>query len=200
VSEFLEKPTEPVPGDVNAGTYVLERSALDGWEPGRPASIERDIFPALIAEGRPVYGFVSTAYWIDLGTPEKYLQAHFDILEGRVAFEPAYPSPYVAEGAEVDLRAHLGRWVVVGAGARVGAEATIEDSVLHRGAVVEGGANVVGSILGPGARVGERAVLEGSVLAEGASVPAGASLSGARISAGRRTDPATLTGPPQPLG
>jgi mannose-1-phosphate guanylyltransferase len=199
VIEFLEKPTEPVPGNVNAGTYVLERSALDGWEP-RPASIERDIFPALIAEGRPLYGFVSTAYWIDLGTPEKYLQAHFDILEGRVAFEPPYPSPYVAEGAEVDLRAHLGRWVVVGAGARVGAGATIEDSVLHRGAIVEGGANVAASILGPGARVGERAVLEGSVLGEGASVPADARLSGARISAGRSADPATLTGPPQPLG
>ena len=61
VTEFREKPAEPVPGDINAGTYVLEASALEGWPRGENASIERDIFPRLISEGRPVYGFVSDA-------------------------------------------------------------------------------------------------------------------------------------------
>jgi mannose-1-phosphate guanylyltransferase len=182
---FLEKPTEPVPGDVNAGTYVLEPSALDDRESGRNISIEREIFPELIERGLPVYGFVSEAYWIDLGTPEKYLQAHFDILEGKVARQPAYAAPFVADGASVDLRSHLGRWVVIGAGATVAADARVDDSVVHPGASIGKASVVSRSILGPRAVVGERAVLEGCVLAESAVVPAEARLDGVRVSAGQ---------------
>ncbi len=185
VIEFREKPAELVPGDINAGTYVLEPSALRSWPVGENVSIERQIFPDLIEQGRPLYGFVSTAYWLDLGTPEKYLQAHFDILEGRVQGEPSYPAPFVAATAEVDLRAHLGRWVVVGEGARIGPGAEVDDSVLHPGAAVEAGARVVGSILGPRSRVGADATVSGSALAEGASVTPGASLEAARVSAGQ---------------
>lgn len=200
VREFREKPTELVPGEVNAGTYVLERSALDGWAPGRTASIEREIFPALIAAGRPVYGYVSNAYWMDLGTPEKYLQAHFDILEGRVGFEPPYPSPFLGEGADVDLRAHLGRWVVLGAGVRVGADAQLDDCVIHAHATVEEGARVTGSILGSGCRVGAGATVRGSVLGEGAVVPAGAGLDGERVSPGRPASSGERPGRAQPMG
>ncbi|MFB3739042.1 MAG: sugar phosphate nucleotidyltransferase [Candidatus Velamenicoccus archaeovorus] len=186
VRGFLEKPAELVPGDVNAGTYVLEPRILREWPSGTVLSIEREIFPALIASGRPVFGFLSDAYWLDLGTPEQYLQAHFDILEGRVGFEPPYPAPYVADGAEVDLRAHLGRWVVVGAGASVAADAQVDDSVLHAGASVGAGARVVGSILGPRSAVGPGATVVDSALAEGASVAPGLELRGGRISAGER--------------
>ncbi|HSJ51529.1 MAG TPA: NDP-sugar synthase [Actinomycetota bacterium] len=184
VREFREKPSQPVPGDVNAGTYVLDPAALSAWDASRSLSIEREMFPAMIADGRAVFGFGSDAYWIDLGTPEKYLRAHFDILEGRVGFEPQYAAPFVAPDAHVHLRAHLGRWVVVGAGARVGADVQLDDSVLHPGAVVEDGARVVSSILGPGSRVGAGATVRGSVLADGALVGAGATLEDARLSAG----------------
>ena len=67
VLEFREKPAELVPGDINAGTYVLEPVALEGWTRGENVSIERQIFPALIADGRPLAGFVSDAYWMDSG-------------------------------------------------------------------------------------------------------------------------------------
>jgi len=184
VVEFREKPEEPIEGDVNAGTYVLQPRALAGWAGRGNVSIERQIFPSLIAAGRPVFGFVSGAYWLDLGTPETYLRAHFDILEGKVEGE-RYAAPFVADGAVVDLRAHLGRWVVVGAGASVGPGAEIDDSVLHPGAVVEEGARVVGSILGPRSVVGAGATVTGSALAESARVRPGASLSGARVSADR---------------
>jgi NDP-sugar pyrophosphorylase family protein len=126
---------------------------------------------------------LSSAYWLDLGTPEQYLQAHFDILDGKVSGEPPYPAPFVAEGASVDLRAHLGRWVVVGAGARIGADAELDDSVLHAGAVVETRARVLGSVLGPRSRVGAGATVVGSTLAEGARVAAGAIVEDARVSA-----------------
>ena len=173
VREFREKPEEAIPGHVNAGTYVLEPEALDGVPPGRPVSIEREVFPELIASGRTVSAYLSEAYWLDLGTPPRYLQAHFDVLEGRVrGFDVS--APYVSETARVDLRARLGRWVVVGAGAEIGPGAEVEESVLHRGATVAEGARVTGSILGPGSEVGPGATVSDAVLAEGARVAAGA--------------------------
>ncbi|HZD80283.1 MAG TPA: NDP-sugar synthase [Actinomycetota bacterium] len=185
VLEFREKPQELVPGEINAGTYVLDPRVIRDWPTGRAISIEREIFPELIRAGRPLFGFASDAYWLDLGTPEKYLQAHFDILEGRVGFEPPFPSPYVAEDAEIDLRSHLGRWVVIGTGASVGPDAQVDDSVLHPGARVEAGARVVGSILGPSSVVGAGATVIDSALAERARVPPGLPARGLRLSAGR---------------
>jgi mannose-1-phosphate guanylyltransferase len=173
VGEFLEKPADPVPGDVNAGTYVLDPRVLHGFERGPSLSIERQIFPALIADGRPVYGFLSHGYWMDLGTPATYLQAHFDIFEGRVE-GLRYPAPWVHAAAAVSLRAHLGRWVAVGEEAVVDDDAQIDDSVLHAGAHVRAGARIVGSILGPGTEVGDGAVVSGSVLGERARIDAGA--------------------------
>jgi mannose-1-phosphate guanylyltransferase len=102
-----------------------------------------------------------------------------------VAFEPPYTAPFIAEGAEVDVRSHVGRWVVVSAAAVIGPEARVDDSVLHHGAVVEAGASVTGSVLGARSRVGAGAVVVDSVLAEGATVPAGSKVEGARISAGQ---------------
>ena len=183
VVEFREKPEEPLPGDVNAGTYVLEPGALSRWRGSGNVSIERRIFPALIDAGRRVFGLVTEAYWLDLGTPQTYLRAHFDILEGKVGGE-RYPAPFVADGAIVDRRAHLGRWVVVGAGASVGPDAEIDDSVLLGGTVVEQGAKVLGSILGPRSVVGVGATVIESVLAASARVRPGMSVRGARISAG----------------
>jgi mannose-1-phosphate guanylyltransferase len=182
VRGFREKPEAAIPGEVNAGTYVLEPSALEGWPSGTSISIEREIFPSVIASGRPVYGFASDAYWLDLGTPETYLQAHFDLLEGKV-HGATYPAPWVSDGAEVDLRAHLGRWVAVGPGARIGPDAEIDDSVLHSGADVEAGARILGSILGAGARVGQGSTVVQSVLGEGSTVPAGQRLEGGRVPA-----------------
>ena len=95
VTEFREKPADLIPGVVNAGTYVLEPSALGGVDGDRAVSIEREVFPSLIGSGAPVHGFVSDAYWIDLGTPEKYLRATFDALEGKVG-GLEYVAPFMA--------------------------------------------------------------------------------------------------------
>jgi mannose-1-phosphate guanylyltransferase len=180
VREFREKPEALIPGDVNAGTYVLEPSALRGWTRGEAVSIEREVFPSVIGSGGAVFGFTSDAYWLDLGTPETYLQAHFDLFEQKV-HGASYPAPWVAPGADVDLRAHLGRWVAVGTGARIGPEAQIDDSVLHPAAVVGEGARVDRSIVGTGARIGQGAALSNAVLGEGSSVPAGQTLQGTRV-------------------
>lgn len=181
VLEFREKPTEPVPGNVNAGTYVLEPDALTGWARGETISVERDIFPALIERGDPVYAFVSDAYWMDLGTPEKYLSAHFDLLEGRMR-EVTVEAPLIAESAEVDIRAHLGRWVVLEERVVVGADAELDDTVVLAGARIGSGARVVGSIVGPGVEIGHGALVDGCVLGAGATIPSGAAIREERLS------------------
>jgi mannose-1-phosphate guanylyltransferase len=180
VVAFREKPAELVPGDVNAGTYLIEPAVLGPWTPDRAISIEREIFPAVIGSGHHVAGFLADAYWIDVGTPEKYLQAHFDLLDGRVA-GVQYPAPWVHATVDLDLRARLGRWVAIGAEARIGPDAEIDDSVVHPGAAIGGGARVFRSVVGPGARVGDGATLDGCVLGAGARVAAGLALTDRKI-------------------
>ena len=83
MSEFREKTGEAAPGAINAGAYVLERSLLELIPPGEQVSIEREVFPRLVGDG--LYALPLDGYWMDFGTPERYLQATWDILEGRVA-------------------------------------------------------------------------------------------------------------------
>jgi mannose-1-phosphate guanylyltransferase len=183
VAEFSEKPPDPVPGDINAGTYILDPSALRTWPTETYISIEEEIFPGLIREGARVFGFDDEGYWLDLGTPEQYLQAHFDLLEGKFK-GISYESPWIGSGVSMDLTARVGRSVVIGEGARVGADAEVDESVLLAAAVVEDGARVVTSIAGPGAVVGAGATLVDCVLGERARVPPGQRLEGARLGSG----------------
>jgi mannose-1-phosphate guanylyltransferase len=172
VLEFLEKTGEAVPGEVNAGMYVLERPVLDLIPSGDAVSIERDVFPRLAGEG--LHGALLDGYWVDIGTPERYLDATWDILEGRVAtrVEANGPGVLVDSGAEVDPEATVGPRAVVGPSCRVAAGATVADSVLLAGSVVGKGARVESSILAPGAEVAADAVLRGMVAAPDEKVPA----------------------------
>src|SRR5439155_1099239 len=90
------KPIDPIPGEVNAGTYILDPAVLRPWSADGELSIEREIFPSVISSGGQVFGYLADAYWLDLGTPEKYLQAHFDLLDGKVrgvTYEAPWRSP-----------------------------------------------------------------------------------------------------------
>ena len=189
VREFREKPIDPIPGDVNAGTYVLDPSVLRTWTTDREISIEREIFPAIIAGGGAVFGFPTEAYWIDLGTPEKYLQAHFDLLDGKVS-GVRYEAPWIAPTAVVDPSATVGRWTAVGAEARLGPGADVDDSVIHPGAAVGPGAVVRRTIVGPGAHVGGGATVGGCVLGAGARVVDGAELADERVATDAQAPPA----------
>jgi mannose-1-phosphate guanylyltransferase len=172
VLAFLEKTGEAVPGEVNAGMYALERSVLELIPPGESVSIERDVFPRLVGGG--LHGLLLEGYWVDIGTPERYLQASWDILEGRVEtrVEPTAPGALVSPDAEVAADAVVGPRVVVSAGCRVGAGAQVAESVLLGGSEVGEGARVGGSILSPGARVPAGAEVEGAVAAANERVAA----------------------------
>ena len=177
VRDFVEKPSpDEAPSRwVNAGTYVLEPSILDRIEVGRRVSIEREVFPALVAEGS-LRALCSASYWLDTGTPETYLRAQFDLIDGtRARMAPVSSAAMVAADAEVDRSVLL-------PGASVASGARVCDAVLMEGAAVEAGATVRNSVLGPGARVGERAVVTGlSMIGRAAVAPADAKLNGTRL-------------------
>lgn len=190
VEAFLEKPapgTAPT-NHVNAGMYVLEHAVLDRIESGRAVSFEREVFPALVGEG--LHGFALEGYWLDIGTPERYLQGSRDILHGTVD-TPVFPSEsangatppvLIGAGCEISPGAHVGPDTTLGAGAGVGQGASVAGSSLHDGVVVEDGAVVRDSIVGARARVGAGARLEDeTVIGEGVVVPAGMHLTAGRL-------------------
>jgi mannose-1-phosphate guanylyltransferase len=209
VLEFLEKP-EPDAIDtdeISAGAYVMERQVIDLIPPGRNVSIEREVFPRLV--GRGLYGHVLKGYWMDIGTPERYLQASWDILEGRVRtrtgerldeagllVEPGnldaaatiQPPGLVEAEVAAAAEASIGPRAVVGRGSRLEEGAVVESSVVLPGSTIGAGATVAGSILAPGVRIGEGArVGPGAVLGEASEVAPGAELdAGARVAPGER--------------
>jgi mannose-1-phosphate guanylyltransferase len=163
VTEFAEKTGDHVPGSINAGAYVLERSVLGEIPPGEAVSIELDVFPRLIGGG--LFARLLDGYWMDVGTPERYLQATWDVLEGAVrsGVAPTSPGIFVAESAEVAADARIGPRAVVSAGCRVGPGAEVRESVLLEESVVGAGSRVEGSILAPAAEVGPGITVEGAV-------------------------------------
>ena len=172
VTEFAEKTGEPVPGEVNAGAYCLERSVLDLIPPGREASIEREVFPQLIGEG--LGALCLDGYWMDIGTPERYLRASWDILEGRVRtrVRPTAPGLFVGAGAEIARAASLGPRAVVSTGCRVAAGASVRGSVLFERCEVGEGAQVSDSILAAGVTVAAGTELSGAIVGRDERVPA----------------------------
>jgi len=178
VTAFIEKPPrdEAPTNLINAGIYVLEPSVLRRITPDVRVSIERETFPAMVADGT-LYAKGSDAYWLDTGTPDAYLRAHRDLITGRRSGPPApgaVADPELGPGVwtigEVDAVAGSVSRSLLGQGASVAATASVTDSVVGAGAVVEDGATVSGSVLLPGARVAAKASVEGSIVGPGATV------------------------------
>jgi mannose-1-phosphate guanylyltransferase len=198
VTGFLEKPAPSQLSGIDryyisAGIYVLERSVLDMIPSGENVSIERVIWPALV--GRGLHGSRSDgAYWMDIGTPERYLQGTFDILEGNVRTGVAellgtsflavaddvvadgrvIPPAVVGAGSTIGAGAHVGSLVVLGKGVTIGAGARVERSVVLDGVTVGAGAELTDCIVAPGATIADGAVVRGgAVVGEDVRIGAG---------------------------
>jgi mannose-1-phosphate guanylyltransferase len=208
IVEFVEKPDpDQIDTDeISAGAYVLQRSVLDLIPVDREVSIEREVFPELVGEG--LYGLRLPGYWMDIGTPERYLEASWDILERRVetevgerigdggvliendtrlAYDAEVARPaFVEERASLADRARVGPRAVLGRGCEIGDRAAVEGSVLHRGCRIGSQARVEGAIVAAGVEVGDAAtVREGAVVGEGARIAPGA-----EVTEGARVEPA----------
>jgi mannose-1-phosphate guanylyltransferase len=197
VLDFLEKSdAEPPTNRINAGAYVVERDVVEMIPGGHAVSFEREVFPALVGQG--LYGYLADGYWIDIGTPVRYLEATWDLLAGRV--ESGLPprdetGSLVSDGCLLS-GAHVGPQSVLGRHCSVGSDARVERSVLHDRVVVGADAAVTESVLAERVRVGERARIEpgamigaGAVIGADAQVGEGARLDpGVEVEAGARVD------------
>lgn len=167
VIDFSEKPESGTVTDglISAGAYVLDRDVIAPLPEGREVSIEHEVFPELVGNG--LYGMALDGYWMDIGTPERFLEATWDIIEGRVRTAVPVdsegvmidPSTRIDPGARIGPRAVIGPGCEIGAGARVagsillddvtvGAGATVADSIFSAGVSVEDGATVKARVLG----------------------------------------------------
>jgi mannose-1-phosphate guanylyltransferase len=200
ITQFVEKPArEEAPSSwANAGTWIFEPEVLTHIPDEKmDGSLERLVFPALIADGLIVQGFPSDAYWIDVGTSERYLQLHHEIMLKEIeGWLPAGIASKAAlgEGCQVWPDAELAANVLLGRNARIGGgvtirgpsvlgdnctvreNAVIERSVLWSDVKVGAGAVIRDSIIGTDCWIGDDAVVEGAVLANGARVKRGVQL------------------------
>ena len=210
ILEFLEKPdpSEVDTDEINAGAYVLERSVIDLIPDGRAVSIEREVFPQLV--GRGLYSRRLEGYWMDIGTPDRYLQASWDILERRVETDVGKsldgdgmriesgvrvdgaarisPPALIEHGAEVGAGAAIGPRAVIGRGTEIGEGAHVRGSVVLHGCWIGPGAAVDDAIVASGVQIGEAATIAaGAVIGEGAQIQPRATLEpGARVGPGER--------------
>ncbi len=193
VSEFVEKPSSEQPPStlISAGAYVLEREILELIPPERNVSIEREVWPRLIGNG--LYGYASDSYWLDIGTPERYLKGTFDIIEGNVqtavqqrlgdgwiargedveVLGRVIPPAILEQGVEVGAGAQVGSLVVLGRNVSVGAHSSVERAVVLNDSSIGEGCELRDCIIGPGCRIGPRTRITGGVvLGEGVGVGA----------------------------
>jgi NDP-sugar pyrophosphorylase family protein len=169
IRDFLEKPSpHQIRCDtINAGIYVLEPESLDRIPTNTNYSIERGYFPSLVKDRSTFVAYIYRGYWIDIGTREKYVQAHRDIMDGRFSaapFEGAAGQVVVSPHAKVAPEATLTGPCFIDADAVIEGGATIGPySVVGRNSVVETGATINGAILWPGTRVGTHARIGGAI-------------------------------------
>lgn len=198
ISSFVEKPSSDEGHSpwVNAGVYIFNPEVFAAIPTGKPYSAERGLFPRLLTEGERVWGFANHDYWMDIGTVERYWQAHMDILEGRMFMLPAGPSrrnyrrtwlgkscrlhrsvrlgPNVVLGEEgmVAREVRLGESVSIGQRVVINEYAVLERSVIWDDVMVGEGAQLNGCTVGSGTRIGRYVQMRpGVVLGENSHVP-----------------------------
>ena len=182
VLRFLEKPAEDEIrcNTINAGIYVLEPETFDRIPKDTAWSIERSFFPSLIERGETFVAHINNGYWIDIGTPAKYMQVHRDIMDGRYAAPPfagSTQAAFVADGARVEEGVELQGPCFVDEGAVVKTGARLLPySVLGRHTHVDEAAVIEGSIVWPNSWIGREAVVRGSILGRNCHIGRNASL------------------------
>jgi NDP-sugar pyrophosphorylase family protein len=169
VQRFIEKPKpeEITTNRINAGLYVLETRTLSVMPKGVPYSIERGYFPSLISSGERVQAFTHSGYWIDIGTHQKYLQVHLDLLSRRFPHDiQATPrgKGFVHPSAVIDPSAVLEGHFYIGPGCRVGPGSRIEDGTTLTSDVRIQGATLRESVVWGGTEIGEGSLVEGALL------------------------------------
>jgi mannose-1-phosphate guanylyltransferase len=173
ITRFLEKPKESEITSkwINAGIYIFSRKVIDMIPSGLNVSLERQTFPLVIDTKMRLAAFKSSQYWLDIGKIEKYMQANFDVLQGR--FESLFGDEIAdtgiktGHGSIIDDRAVLSSPVIIGKKCRVAAEARIERSIIWDNVKIGEGAVITNSIIGNGCVVEQGCVIINTVAGAG---------------------------------
>lgn len=173
ITRFLEKPSwgQVFSDTVNTGIYILEPEVLDFMEEGEKVDFSRDLFPLLLHEGLPLYGYVTEGYWSDIGSLGEYRRTHQDIISGHVHIEmprvtKEEGSIFLEEGVEIPDRVDLKGPLYIGSQTQIGEGASISSSVIGSGCSIGAGTHIHDSILWDRVHVGAYGEMRGSLLAE----------------------------------
>jgi len=169
VTRFLEKPSpeQVTTNMINAGTYIMEPDVLKHIPPGTMSSFERELFPLLLELGEPVFAYASSAYWIDIGTTEKYLQLNMDLLHSSVS---------IGDNCTIGRGVRVIGPAVIGSGSTIMDDAVVEKSVVWQNTRICERASVTGSIIAQNCCLNEDSLISHSVLGENVTVAGGAIL------------------------
>jgi glucose-1-phosphate thymidylyltransferase long form len=201
VERFLEKPSweRVTTNTINAGIYVLDPQVFANVPKGVEYSFERQLFPGLLESGEPVFGYASDAYWIDIGNPSKYLEAHRAILEQEVEVlirgEKLSDRVWVESGTKIDkesrifgpaiigadcvieAEAKIDAFTVLGSEVKVGKKSVIANSVIWDSTVIGNEASINDCVIGFGCKIEDNVMIKGGVvLADGTKVAKGSKL------------------------
>jgi mannose-1-phosphate guanylyltransferase len=160
----------PVTNTINAGCYVFKSSVIESIEPDCVVSVEREVFPNLVANHGRIFGFIDDSYWLDIGTPKALLKGSRDLVTGLAhssaltsgLIESAGNEFLIMKGAQVDPSAHIDGGSCISSGAVVGGAAQISGSIIESGAQVGAGATIINSFIASGAVVADFAKISAS--------------------------------------
>ncbi len=177
VKEFLEKPSleELKTNLINAGTYIIEPHILGHVPERENFSFERELFPKVLKLGYKIYGFVSNDYWLDVGTPEKYLAAHIDILDKKVPFtityKKVYPNIYIGDGTRYKKENLTVGPIVIGENTILEDNAKILPfSVIGKNCIICQDATISQSIIFDNAKIGKNSIIRNSIIASNVTI------------------------------
>lgn len=180
INNFIEKPHSfRSAALINAGVYAIAPHLIKKIPLGKTSSVEKEFFPALLSAGVPAYGFVSTGYWNDIGTPQTYSQAHRDLLSIKNSWTEKYffrkrahelgpnSTLFLGNKTQVSKSAKIKGLVFCGDRVKIGAGAEVENSILFNGVTIGKGARVEDAVLGSGCVIEQGvAVPRGSILGD----------------------------------
>ncbi|HDP69323.1 MAG TPA: NDP-sugar synthase [Actinobacteria bacterium] len=179
VAGFLEKPSwDEVTTDlVNAGTYILEPDVLNLIPMGENYSFERGVFPEMVEKKEKIFGFPSNAYWLDIGTPQKYLKAHRDILGGRIEFDfkgtQLKFGVWVGKNCAISSEANIFGPAVLGDNCQIEANATIFGyTTIGNNCMIGSGVTIGESVIFDDCRINRSSVIKNSILGKGVKLGA----------------------------
>jgi len=185
IQRFLEKPTwgEVFSDTIHTGIYILEPEVLDLVPPGEEFAFAKDLFPLLLKQGKPLFGYTANGYWKDIGNLEQYRLAHQDVFAGKV--ELNIPGKrlnkigreiWVGEGATLHPDSDLSGTVIVGKRANIGRQCRITNSVIGDGCQIGDGVTLVNAVVWSNVSMGAGATAKECVIASGVDVQEKASI------------------------